>query len=116
MTVKSIHNNTGAIEYIVYALEVASDKTTIYIHSDSDSPLPYEHDLVEYEITDASVPTEWVADGIEYISGKKVLRISYPEWVKDRDFYWSLSDGDKKQMEIHKSYRNKYQDGNDHQP
>lgn len=98
-----------AKEYTVYAIEISSGECSLFIHSDPETPIPYEHNITLLDIVDAEVPLEWITNDVEYSSGQKAVKIAYPEWANDVNYYWHLSDGDEKKLAIHNSYRKTYE-------
>jgi hypothetical protein len=61
-------------------------------------------------VVDAVIPADWITTNIEYPSGQRAVRLAYPEWAKDTNYFWHLTDGDEQRLTIHASYRKKYGD------
>lgn len=87
--------------YAVYALTVFAGDTWYYLLDDDDRAVPIWYPAVLFEVTDESIPDDWVFGYVRPRSddgGYPV--VSFPEWALDRHFYERLAEGSAEAQEI----------------
>lgn len=88
--------DSGSLElnktYVVHALTVIEDTHYVDILTIEGYFLPYEFPMSFFEVTEPRLSRFFEIGQRLTNYGLKVF-ISYPEWVRDKDFYYKLVDG-----------------------
>ncbi len=93
-------------DYVVYAMTIKNGYVWYYLCNENFCYYPVWSPSPLFEIIDHKLSRYWVFSykkGINYI--KAFPRWAYPEWAENPDYYDKLTDGDKKEVNIFKTYK-----------
>ena len=104
---ESIKSDTGVVdsiqvgkEYVVYAIGNYRGHIWYYIADEYYSEYPIWHPEIFFKILDPRVSSYWQVSVHE-----NEINIGFKEWIADRYFYESLTNGNKKALEIFSKYK-----------
>ena len=95
------------MDYTVYGMTVRDDSIWYYICDSTYSYYPVWKPSAFFEVIDSRLSRYWIYTYkklINYISAQPI--ITFPEWANNHpDYYDKLTDGDRKEVEIFKAYK-----------
>jgi len=91
-------------EYIAYALSQFYDEIWYCVCDESYTYYPVWYPKTLFEISDNRLSEYWVFSFKEDLKKERFF-FGFPEWADQLDFYDKLTDGEKKEVEIFKGYK-----------
>ena len=78
-------------EYLVQAVEFGANGIWLYFHTAGDDEFPYPYPVEFFHWSDRSIPRGWTIE-LSTAGDSFRMRLSFPEWVNDDQFYEKLVD------------------------
>jgi hypothetical protein len=92
--------------YIVYGMVLYSGYIWYYICDESDLYCPYWNPSPLFEVVDGRISRYWMFSykkGIRYFKPQAIW--TYSEWADDPDYYDLLTDGEEREVQLFKAYK-----------
>jgi hypothetical protein len=97
---------TVGTAYVVYAVTTFHGHCWYYVLDDNRQPYPVWRLAPLFEISDPSLPPDWVAGYVRKDERDEGFPlISFPEWALDHSFYERLVDGDPSAVAVFQARR-----------
>ena len=92
-------------EYVVYGMTLHLGYIWYYIADEDYSYYPIWNPSPFFQILDGRLSRFWVYSYMKEENADQSVMIAFSKWANDSDFYEKLTDGDKKEIEIFKAYK-----------